>query len=141
MTLVGMDEFTFQLEPELDAAEWASVMERSTLAERRPKMTTAELQQMIAQSDVLVTARHAGKLIGVSRALTDFWQSTYLADLAVDVDYQRCGIGRELVRLTHDAAGRRTMLVLLAAPAAEKYYPHIGFQPHHSCWIVPRPAG
>nr|WP_084427875.1 GNAT family N-acetyltransferase [Roseimaritima ulvae] len=53
---------------------------------------------------------------------------TYLSDLAVDVAQQGQGIGRELVRLTHEEAGLDTRLILLAAPAAASYYPHIGMQ-------------
>jgi hypothetical protein len=30
------------------------------------------------------------------------------------------------------------MLVLLAAPAAEGYYPHIGLQAHRSAWTIAR---
>ena len=82
----------------------------------------------------------AGRLVGVSRAITDFSYCTYLSDLAVDRDYQRQGIGRELIRLTHEAAGLDTMLILLAAPLARTYYPHIGMNPHDSCWIIPRTA-
>jgi predicted N-acetyltransferase YhbS len=56
----------------------------------------------------------------------------------VDTTFQRRGIGRELVRRTHEAAGLHTTLILLAAPAARTYYPHIGMTPHDSCWIIPR---
>ncbi|WP_238388912.1 GNAT family N-acetyltransferase [Roseimaritima ulvae] len=51
-----------------------------------------------------------------------------MSDLAVDVAQQGQGIGRELVRLTHEEAGLDTRLILLAAPAAASYYPHIGMQ-------------
>jgi hypothetical protein len=30
------------------------------------------------------------------------------------------------------------MLILLAAPKAVDYYPHIGMQQHPSCWFIPR---
>jgi hypothetical protein len=30
------------------------------------------------------------------------------------------------------------MLILLAAPQAESYYPHVGFTQHPSCWFLPR---
>jgi hypothetical protein len=36
------------------------------------------------------------------------------------------------------AAGYRTTLILVAAPAAESHYPRIGMKPHPSCWILPR---
>jgi hypothetical protein len=29
-------------------------------------------------------------------------------------------------------------LILLAAPGARSYYPHIGMKPHDSAWIIPR---
>jgi predicted N-acetyltransferase YhbS len=93
---------------------------------------------MLEHADVIVTARLGGLLVGVSRAITDYHYCTYLSDLAVDEAYQRKGIGRELVRRTHEAAGLGTTLILLAAPKARDYYPRIGMQAHDSCWIVPR---
>jgi len=75
-------------------------------------------------------------LVGVSRAVSDFHYCTYLSDLAVDRTYQRQGIGRELVRLTHEKAGLHTRLILLSAPAARGYYPHIGMRNHDSCWTI-----
>ena len=72
---------------------------------------------------VIVTARSGGVLVGVSRAITDYSYCTYLSDMAVDASFKRCGIGRELIRRSHDAAGLHTTLILLAAPAARSYYP------------------
>jgi predicted N-acetyltransferase YhbS len=89
---------------------------------------------------VLITAREGGALLGVARSLTDFAYCTYLSDLAVDVAHQRRGIGRELVRHTHEVAGLHTTLILLAAPLAATYYPHIGMTKHESCWFIPRRA-
>lgn len=133
-------DIAYQLEPDLSAAEFIDVLVRSTLAERRPVHDTATIRAMLQHADVIATARLNGLLVGVSRAITDFCYCTYLSDLAVDVACQRAGIGRELIRRTHAAAGLNTMLVLLAAPAAREYYPHIGMQPHDSCWIIPRQA-
>jgi predicted N-acetyltransferase YhbS len=93
---------------------------------------------MLRNADVLATARVDGRLVGVSRAITDFAYCTYLSDLAVDVAHQRRGIGRELIRRTHEAAGLHTTLILLAAPAARGYYPRIGMTSHDSCWVIPR---
>jgi predicted N-acetyltransferase YhbS len=90
---------------------------------------------MLANADILLTARiESGLLVGISRAITDFHYCTYLSDLAVDRDHQRKGIGRELIRRTHEAAGLCTRLILLSAPTASDYYPHIGMRKHDSCW-------
>ena len=128
----------FNVEPQLGVEEFIAVLESSTLAERRPVDDKPRMQQMLDQADVIVTARVDGRLIGVSRALSDFCYCTYLADLAVDQTFQKGGIGRELIRRTHEAAGGQTMLILLAAPKAETYYPHIGMDKHNSCWTLPR---
>lgn len=133
-----MSKVQYQIEPELTPAEFVDVLVRSTLAERRPIHDPDAIQAMLSNADLIVTARIDGHLIGVSRALTDYGYCTYLSDLAVDEQYQRRGIGRELIRLTHEAAGRHTALILLAAPKAQSYYPHIGMTRHDSCWIIPR---
>jgi GNAT superfamily N-acetyltransferase len=128
----------YALEPQLSADEFIDVLVRSTLAQRRPVDDAAQIAGMLAHADVIVTARAEGLLVGVSRAITDFYYCTYLSDLAVDAAHQGRGIGRELIRRTHDAASRRTLLVLLAAPQAESYYPHIGLRRHESCWLADR---
>jgi predicted N-acetyltransferase YhbS len=129
---------TYQLEPKLSSQEFVDVLQRSTLAERRPVHDASTIEKMLANADLIVTARNNGVLVGVSRAITDFAYCTYLSDLAVDEKCQRQGIGRELIRRTHEAAGLHTTLILLSAPKAQSYYPHIGMTRHESCWIIPR---
>jgi predicted N-acetyltransferase YhbS len=65
--------------------------------------------------------------------MTDFAYATYLSDLAVRLSYQKQGIGRELMRRTQ-AAAPQASVILLAAPAAREYYPHVGFTRHDSAW-------
>ena len=133
-----MSIILYALEPNLSSHEFVDVLVRSTLAERRPVDEPETIAGMLRNADVILTARSEGKLVGVSRAITDFAYCTYLADLAVDTTFQRSGIGRELIRRTHEAAGLNSTLILLSAPKAESYYPHIGLIRHESCWIIPR---
>ena len=130
----------YRLEPELSAAEFIDVLVRSTLAERRPVDRPDVIAAMLTNADIVLTARVEGRLVGIARAVSDFSYCTYLSDLAVDVEHQSRGIGRELIRRTHEAAGLQTSLILLAAPRARTYYPHIGMRPHDSCWIIDRSA-
>lgn len=93
---------------------------------------------MIANANLIICARDGTKLVGIARALTDFSYCCYLSDLAVDPDYQRLGIGRELIERTRAAIGDESMLLLLASPEAQNYYPHIGFEAVHNGWIIAR---
>lgn len=134
-----MSSIVYAVESDLGAAEFVDVLVRSTLSERRPVGDLDRIARMLKNASLVLTARAAeGLLIGVSRAITDFSYCTYLSDLAVDVAYQRRGIGRELIRRTHEAAGLETSLVLLSAPNAETYYPHVGMLQHKSCWVTAR---
>jgi predicted N-acetyltransferase YhbS len=127
----------YSLEPDLTVEEFVDALNRSTLAERRPVDRRELIAGMLKNADLVVTARTPERLlIGVSRAISDFSYCTYLSDLAVDVAHQRQGIGRELIRRTHEAAGLHTTLILIAAPLARTYYGHIGMQQHESCWII-----
>ncbi len=126
----------YAIEPDLSPAEFIDVLSRSTLAERRPVDRADVIAGMLRNAGVIATARVEGKLVGVSRAVTDFHYCAYLSDLAVDRAYQGKGIGRELIRRTHEAAGPGTTLILIAAPKARTYYPHIGMEYHDSCWII-----
>lgn len=132
-------EIVYKLEPDLASAEFVGVLIRSTLAERRPVGDAEAIAGMLAQADLIVTARTGdGLLVGVSRAISDFSYCTYLSDLAVDMAYQRRGIGRELIARTHQSAGLHTALILLSAPRAQTYYPHVGLRRHESCWVIDR---
>lgn len=133
-----MSDVVYALEPDLSADEFIAVLVKSTLGERRPVDDRPRIEGMLRQADLIVTARQAGQLVGVSRALTDFQFCTYLSDLAVDEACQRQGIGQRLIEETHQAAGKQTMVILIAAPKAASYYPHIGMEQHPSCWIIPR---
>lgn len=129
---------SYQLEPDLTVEDFIDVLRRCSLGERRPLDDRDRIAGMLREADVIVTARDdAGRLIGVSRALTDYEFCTYLSDLAVAEDHQRQGIGRELIARTHAAAGLKTSLILIAAPTAREYYPHIGMEQHPSCWWIP----
>jgi ribosomal protein S18 acetylase RimI-like enzyme len=143
--MAGSDEAGEQMdiridcEPNLTVEEFRGVLVASTLGERRPVDEPERLERMLRQADLIVTARDGERLVGVSRALTDFSYCCYLSDLAVDAAYQRRGIGKILVEETHRLAGVEvTTLVLAAAPAAESYYPKIGMQPLASAWMVRR---
>lgn len=131
-------DVVYSAEATLSADEFIDLLVRSTLAERRPIHDIKTISEMLANASIIITARIAGRLVGISRALSDFSFCTYLSDLAVDADYQRRGIGRELISRTHEEAGRHTMLILVAAPKARDYYPHIGLKQHDSCWVIDR---
>lgn len=126
----------YRLEVDLDPLEYVDLLYRSGLAARRPVTDPQRIRMMIAHASLIFTARcsRTGKLVGLARALTDYAQSCYLSDLAVDKDWQGMGLGEELIRRTSAAAGKHARLLLLAAPTATEFYPRIGLQRFDNCW-------
>ena len=81
-----------------------------------------------------ITAWDKMKLIGIARTLTDFSYVAYLADLAVHIDYQRQGIGKELIEKTKLKLKPTCFITLLAAPKANDYYAKIDFVNNPRAW-------
>ncbi len=128
----------YRTDLKISVDQFIDVLKRSTLSERRPVDDFARVEKMLQHGNILITAWENDLLIGVSRALSDFSFCCYLSDLAVDEAFQKQGIGKELIRLTHEAAGKNSMLILLAAPKAVEYYPRIGMDQFKECFIIRR---
>jgi ribosomal protein S18 acetylase RimI-like enzyme len=118
----------------LELDDVIEVFRASTLGARRPVDDRARMQAMLEHANLVVTAWDGPRLVGLARSLSDFTFCTYLSDLAVHLDYQRRGIGKELMRRTQAAGGRATVF-LFAAPAAVDYYPHVGLS-SGSGWML-----
>ena len=125
---------SYHIEPNLSLAEFTQILKSSTLAQRRPSAEKT-LSGMLKNADIIITARDGEKLVGVSRAISDFSYCTYLSDLAVDVAYQKQGIGQELINRTK-AEAPEAKLILLSAPAALRYYPKIGMTQFEHCFYL-----
>jgi len=116
----------YGLEPDLDAEAFWGVLFESGLEPWRPDEDLERLRRILKGSDLIVTARLGGRLVGVARTLTDFAFCAYLATLAVARDCQGLGIGRRLIAETRAAAGPEVSLLLTAAPGIEGYYEALG---------------
>lgn len=129
-------EVIYRSNVKISADEFIELLKRSTLDARRPVDDKDRIQRMLDHGNILITAWRQNQLVGISRALSDFAFCCYLSDLAVDEAFQRQGIGKKLIDETHKVAGHQTMLILLAAPAAARYYPKIGMEQFTDCFLI-----
>lgn len=104
----------------------------------RPVNDLPRIRKMIDNANLTITAWHGDKLIGIARSLTDFCYCCYLSDLAVDKKYQHKGIGKELIKRTQKEIGDDSMLLLLSAQDAMKYYPKVKFETVDNGFIIKR---
>lgn len=128
----------YTIEPDLRAAEYIDVLNRSGLGVRRPVDNPERIQRMIDCASIVLCARDDGRLLGIARSVTDFSYCCYMSDLAVDKAYQGQKIGRQLIARTQEIIGEESMLLLLEAPMAKGYYEHIGFEKVENGWMLHR---
>ena len=120
----------------ITAKQAIDLYKRSTLGERRPINNVSTFESMLKHANLMITAWDGDKLIGISRSLTDFSYVAYLADLAVDEQHQRMGIGKQLIEETKARLDPECLIVLLAAPKANAYYEHLGFEHNPRAWTL-----
>jgi predicted N-acetyltransferase YhbS len=128
----------YKLNLNITTEEFIEVLKNSTLGERRPIDDLKTIKGMIENSNLIVTASIDNKIIGIARAVTDFNYCCYLSDLAVDKQYQKNGIGKQLISKVQEQLNGKCKIILLSAPDAKEYYPKIGFTQHNSAWTLQR---
>ena len=131
-----MAEIVYRNNIRITGDDFIDLLKRSTLSERRPVNDISRIQKMIDHANVIITAWAGDKLVGVSRAVTDFSFCCYLSDLAVDQSYQHQGIGKQLITETQRRVDPECMMVLLAAPKANDYYPKRGVTHNPRAWML-----
>lgn len=125
--------FTIQNEQTIELKEFIEVLEKSGLARRRPMDDLTLLNQMISGTNLWVTARENGILIGFMRGVSDFCYRTFVADLAVIKSCQGKGIGRKMLIFARELAPT-ARLFLFSAEDSEGFYQKLGFSLHERCY-------
>ena len=131
-----MNGLSYQIETSVEPHEVADIYRRSGIT--RPIEDLFQLTHMLQHANRMISARDQGRLVGFAHALTDFSYCCYLSALVVYRDYQRLGIGKQLLHTVRKQLGDEVMVYLLSALEAMAYYPNAGFQMAEQAWWIPR---
>lgn len=129
-------EITYRTDITPTAEQVIALYDNSGLT--RPTKDAARIKKIYDNSNLIVTAWDGEKLVGISRCVTDWAWSCYLADLAVSHDYKKSGIGKRLIDLTKETVSDQTMVLLLSVATAMEYYPKVGFAKVENGFIMNR---
>ncbi|MNP35658.1 Acetyltransferase (GNAT) family protein [compost metagenome] len=127
---------TYLVDKNQKASDIAEVFKNSGI--KRPYEDLERIQRMVDNADILITAWEGEKMIGLARAITDYSYCCYLSDLAVDKDYQKQGIGRNLITRLQTDLGDECSVVLISSPIATEYYPRLGFIKNDKAYVIAR---
>ena len=124
---------TYRTDAPLDVVTFRDLVKRTTL--NRDLDDDAKVQRMLDNADFLYTAWDGDRVVGFIRGLTDYGDVVYVADLGIDQEYWRQGIGKSLLNLIDQELGTKMHVVLLASELAADYYAKVGFAKHPRGYI------
>ncbi|MFZ5475229.1 MAG: GNAT family N-acetyltransferase [Myxococcota bacterium] len=114
---------TYRDAPPVPADQLATLFAAVAFSRERDAAT---LTAMVEGSRWIVSAWDGERLVGFARALSDGVQNAYVSTVCVLPDYQRRGIGRELMRRLLDGRDH-VKWVLHTRPNARRLYESLGF--------------
>ena len=114
----------------LAAAEYIDFLKRTDLGAQYPRERFEQrIEKLLKNASVSLAARNEDKrLLGVLLGLTDFAYWLYVTDLGVDRDYERQGVGRDLMKTALSLAGgeKDIAVYLIANEKAIPFYEKLG---------------
>jgi len=113
-------------EQSLSVGDYVEVIGSTIMRDRRPIGNPARVERILRGSNMIVTAREDGAIVGLLRGMSDGDWVCYVSDLAVHDAHQRKGIGKGLLDTCKQILGPGMVLVLVAYPEAEGFYRRLG---------------
>jgi GNAT superfamily N-acetyltransferase len=127
-----MNETIHIQEERIGAAEYLEFLKRTNLGSQYPKERFPQrIQKLVENVSISLAARtESGLLVGVLFGLTDYAYWLYVTDLGVDRNYERRGIGKQLMTAAHEKAGgeKDIAVYLIANEDAMPFYEKLGMK-------------
>ena len=119
-------------EERITAEEYIDFLKRTDLGSQYPKERFEErIPKLVNNVTISLVARAENDLIvGVLFGLTDHVYWLYITDLGVDRNYERRGIGKQLMKTAHNIAGgeKDIAVYLIANENAIPFYEKLGMK-------------
>ena len=130
-TLKSDEEITIRAEY-VRAEEYTDFLKRSDLGSQYPKEDFQNrIAALVENIQISLIARNKlNQIIGICFGLTDFVYWLLVTDLGIDRNYEKMGLGKELMRIAHEIAGGEDKIVVFAYANdnAIPFYHKIGMQ-------------
>lgn len=116
---------TFSQRKDIDLAQLLELYRHAPWAAGR---ATEDAQQMLAHTDLVLSAWDGDRLIGFGRVLTDYVYRASIWDMVVDPDYQGLDIGTQIMqRILQHPDLIQVELFWLCTRDKQSFYEKLGF--------------
>lgn len=99
------------------------------------KRTHNEIKSAFEKSIHTIFVYDDDRLIGFGRIVGDGQYYATLADVVVDPDYQKQGLGKLIVNTLKDKVLGYHFITLTAAPGKSRFYKHLGWKKQSTAYI------
>ena len=125
---------TFSERKDLDPAQLVRLYAQAPWAAGR---TADDARDMLAHSDLVLSAWDGPRLVGFGRVLTDYVYRASIWDVIVDKDYQGQAIGTQIMQriLSHPSL-KRVELFWLCTRDKQAFYEKLGFSAKEQTGMV-----
>jgi ribosomal protein S18 acetylase RimI-like enzyme len=119
---------------DIDLQQLLALLEQTDWARGR---RSQDIQRMLRETDVTISAWDGTKLVGFSRVLTDYVYRASIWDVIVDVSYHNQDIGKGLIQgiLTHGSLSQ-VELFWLCTRRYQGFYASLGFSDKEQTGMV-----
>jgi len=129
--------YTYLLNPDLATIDWAYVVSLFYKIEWK-KRTPEEIEAAFRMSTTTLVVFDKEKIIAFGRVVGDGRYYAMLADIVVDPDYQKQGLGKYLVTTLNNQLENYHFVNLSAAPGADAFYKSMGWKKQTTAFIWPQ---
>lgn len=125
---------TFSERKDFDRAQLLRLYAHAPWAKGR---TLEDAREMLAHTDLALSAWDGERLIGFGRVLTDYVYRASIWDVIVDEAYQGQDIGTEIMqRILHHPSLKRVELFWLCTRDKQAFYEKLGFSANEQTGMV-----
>ncbi|MGH7255551.1 MAG: GNAT family N-acetyltransferase [Nitrospirales bacterium] len=119
---------------DFDLAQLIRLFEQAPWAKGRRE---SDAKDMLAQTDLAISAWDGDRLVAFGRVLTDYVYRASIWDMIVDRAYQGQDIGTEIVlRILHHPSLKRVDLFWLCTRDKQSFYEKLGFSAKEQTGMV-----
>lgn len=138
MTPINQDSiYQYVLNPDLNTINWEDILLLFQKINWKHRVAD-EIKSAFILSSTTLFIYDDLKIIGFGRVVGDGRYYAMLADVVVDPDYQKKGLGKFLVNTLNDQLIDYHFVNLTAAPGADKFYKDLGWKKQTTSFIWPQ---
>jgi GNAT superfamily N-acetyltransferase len=137
MDMIKSIDYKSIVNPELSNIDWDRVLLLFVKINWKHRLVN-ELEKAFRISTHTIFIYHNDLVIGFGRVVGDGRYYAMLADIVVDPDFQKQGIGKHIVMSLNSLLNNYHFVNLSAAPGADHFYKSMGWKKQTTAFIWPQ---